>query len=56
MQQPENTVSLEVLLDRWVIFRLFAPNAKNVTIHGDHPPGDKYLGAVAEMSRDKQGI
>jgi len=56
MQLPENIISPEVLSDRRVIFRIYAPNAKTVTIQGDHPIGDKYLGAETVMNKDSQGI
>jgi len=56
LQQPSDIVSPEILPDRRAILRLFAPNAKSVTIHGDHPIGDKYLGAAGQMNKDNNGV
>ena len=56
MQQPQIIKSPEVLPDRKVIFRLFAPNAKSVTVGGDYPVGDSRNGHEKELIKDSNGV
>lgn len=55
-QPPEGIKSPEILPDRKVTFRLFAPNAKSVQIGGDYPIGDSRNGNENELTRGENGV
>ncbi len=56
LRQPPDIVSPEVLPDRKVVFRLFAPNAGSVSIGGDYPIGDSRSGHESRMTKDEDGV
>ena len=56
LQPPEDLVSPEVHSDKRVTFRLFAPNAKSVTIGGDYPIGDSRNGSEKALTKDENGV
>lgn len=56
IQMPTDIVSPEILPDKRVTFRLFAPNAKTVTIGGDYPIGNSRNTVENIMIKDDKGV
>ena len=54
--QQASILSPEIIPDKRVIFRLFAPNAVSVAIRGDYPIGKSQNESENKMIKDSNGV